>query len=190
MRLPRIIAIVGQRRSGKDTLAEHLVNHYQYKNIKLAHHLKQVCKTLFNLTDDEVEGDKKDEVHPEWNIKPRQLLQFIGTEIMQFEIGKILPNQNRCFWVRRMCDDINRQPDQRFVISDVRFIHEIEYLRSKFLSELMILRVERDIKLVADVDSHVSECEHQLINVDHVIQNNGTIDELYKSIDNIIINQS
>ena len=39
---PKIIAICGVMRSGKDTIANHLVENYGYENVKIADTLKRV----------------------------------------------------------------------------------------------------------------------------------------------------
>lgn len=184
-----IVALVGHRRSGKDTVANYLVNHYTYENMKLSYYLKECTKIMFDLTDEDLETDKKDNVHPKWNIKPRQIMQFLGTEVMQFQLDKLIPDLHRCFWVKRLCDDIDKHPNKSIVISDVRFQHEISYLKEKYPTRLCIVKLVRAINTEEDVDQHISEQEHAHIKADHLIVNNGTVHQLYNNVD-IILNQS
>ena len=107
-KMPKIIAICGAKRSGKDVLAEHLVNKYNYERVAFANPLKVAVKNLFNFDDDQVgigkdEGtDRKDIVDERWGITPRAALQFFGTEIMQEKIQELLPNMKRNFFANTL----------------------------------------------------------------------------------------
>jgi hypothetical protein len=96
--MPKIIAICGAKRSGKDVLADYLVKKYNYERLAFADPLKLTVKNLFNFDDDQLgigedKGtDKKDIIDERWGITPRAALQFFGTEIMQEKIQELLPN--------------------------------------------------------------------------------------------------
>lgn len=185
--LPRIIALVGQRRCGKDTVANYLTSQYGYKNIKVASALKDVCMRLFSLSDEEVEGDLKDVVHPVWLVPPRRLMQFIGTEVMQFQIEQVLPGQDRCFWVKRLCKELdNMAPDTTVVISDIRFIHEVNYLQNAYKNDVFVVTINRDTNAKDDLDAHISETEHASITSDVVIHNNASLTHLYANIEDVL----
>ena len=69
------------------------------------------------------------------------------------------------------------------MITDVRFYHEIELLKKIGAKFILIIRVGLNNK-----DSHMSENElNDFRDYDYLIINDGTIEELYDKIDNIIM---
>ena len=48
---PDIILLCGKKRSGKDTIAEYLVENYNFKHYKITQKLKDCVKVLFNIDD-------------------------------------------------------------------------------------------------------------------------------------------
>ena len=195
--MPKIIAICGAKRSGKDVLAEHLVNKYNYERVAFANPLKIAVKNLFNFDDDQVgigkdEGtDRKDIVDERWGITPRAALQFFGTEIMQEKIQELLPNMKRNFFANTLKNYIeNAENDKRYVISDLRFIHEHEMLLNMpniSINDIMIIRVIRPSENRAkEQEPHISELEYVDIPYDIIMINNGTIDDYIRRFEQII----
>ena len=198
--MPKIIAICGAKRSGKDVLAEHLVNKYNYERVAFANPLKVAVKNLFNFDDDQVgigkdEGtDRKDIVDERWGITPRAALQFFGTEIMQEKIQELLPNMKRNFFANTLKNYIenaeNSGNDKRYVISDLRFIHEHEMLLNMpniSINDIMIIRVIRPSENRAkEQEPHISELEYVDIPYDIIMINNGTIDDYIRRFEQII----
>ena len=199
-KMPKIIAICGAKRSGKDVLAEHLVNKYNYERVAFANPLKVAVKNLFNFDDDQVgigkdEGtDRKDIVDERWGITPRAALQFFGTEIMQEKIQELLPNMKRNFFANTLKNYIenaeNSGNDKRYVISDLRFIHEHEMLLNMpniSINDIMIIRVIRPSENRAkEQEPHISELEYVNIPYDIIMINNGTIDDYIRRFEQII----
>ena len=196
-KMPKIIAICGAKRSGKDVLAEHLVNKYNYERVAFANPLKIAVKNLFNFDDDQVgigkdEGtDRKDIVDERWGITPRAALQFFGTEIMQEKIQELLPNMKRNFFANTLKNYIeNAENDKRYVISDLRFIHEHEMLLNMpniSINDIMIIRVIRPSENRAkEQEPHISELEYVNIPYDIIMINNGTIDDYIRRFEQII----
>lgn len=181
MQLPRIIAICGAKRSGKDTIANILSEYYGYKHIKIAQKLKDICKILFSFTDDQLETDIKENIDHRWNITPRQAMQFIGTEIMQYQIQHLLPNVDRNFWMHSVIKEIDANPNTKYVISDMRFLHEAQMLKDKDPTTLFI-KINRNMKK-NETDPHVSELEFNAIKEDLLIKNDNTIDILVNQIE-------
>lgn len=176
-----IIAICGGKTQGKDTFANYLVQKYNYKNIKIAQQLKDVIKFIFNFNDDQVNGSSKDIIDEKWKVKPRDLMQYIGTDIMQFNIQSIIPNIGRKLWIKNFIENnINNNVDKRLVISDLRFLHEYEELKN-YNNNIIFIRIERDT--IKSNDNHISEIEHEVIPVNYIIKNNDSIEELHKNID-------
>lgn len=167
-RLPKAIAICGLKRSGKDTIADYLCQEYHYEKVKIAHPLKHVMKYLFNLTDDQIEGNEKDVVDPRWSVEPRKLMQFFGTEIMQYKVQEVLPEIGRSFWIKRLVEEHLSRPEL-LVIPDLRFVHEYDVLK-KYNVEFW--RVERQFDTAyVKPDDHVSELEYLNIPVCKVFEN-------------------
>jgi hypothetical protein len=194
--IPKIIAICGAKRSGKDVLAEHLVKKYNYTRIAFAEPLKVAVKGLFNFDDDQVGigkdigSDRKDIIDERWGITPRAALQFFGTEMMQEKIQELLPNIKRDFFANTLVNHINNaEDDRRFVISDLRFIHEYERLLniSKIsIRDILIIRVIRPSKdRVKEQEPHISELEYTKIPYDIIMINNGSIEDYINRFEKI-----
>lgn len=195
--MPKIIAICGAKRSGKDVLADYLVKKYNYERLAFADPLKLVVKNLFNFDDDQVgigedEGtDKKDLIDERWGITPRAALQFFGTEVMQEKIQELLPNIKRNFFANTLKSRIeNAEEGKKFVISDLRFIHEYYMLAT--LSNIankdkMIVRVIRPSNnRTKEQEPHISEVEYTNIPYDIIMINNGSIDEYISRFEKLI----
>jgi hypothetical protein len=175
------IGICGKKRSGKDVIADYLVSNHSFQKKKIAENLKSVVKLLFSFTDQQLEDDSKDDIDIRWGISPRKAMQFIGTDIMQFEIQKIMPNIGRNFWMNSFLQTLN--PNNKIVISDIRFKHEYEAIKSAGHKFLMI-KVERPG--LTKEDTHSSETEFEDIPIDITIQNDGTLDDLINQISRLV----
>jgi len=196
--MPKIIAICGAKRSGKDVLAEHLVAKYNYTQLSFAEPLKVAVKGLFNFDNEQVGigkdngEDRKDIIDERWGITPRAALQFFGTEMMQEKIQELLPNMKRNFFANTLVNHINSaEEDTKFVISDLRFIHEYERLLniSKIsIRDILIVRVIRPTKdrIKEPEPVHISELEYTKIPYDIIMINNGSIEDYINRFDKII----
>ena len=200
-KMPKIIALCGAKRSGKDVLAEHLVKKYTYERVAFADPLKLAVKSLFDFDDDQVGigkdngKDRKDIVDENWGITPRSALQFFGTEIMQEKIQELLPNINKNFFANTLKNNIinkmNTNEGQRFVISDLRFMHEYEALFSipKIRKhDIVVIRVIRPSNLSNHCaeEPHISEREYMKIPYDVIITNDDTIENYINKFEKII----
>ena len=186
--LPSIIALCGYKGSGKDTVANYLVDKYNYKHYKISDKLKEIIKILFDLSDNDLE-QKKEEVNDKWNTTPRRLMQFIGTDMFQYKLQELLPNINRDFWIKSLFTEdlmnkINNE-NYKIVISDLRFLHEYEIISNLYVS-YSILKVKNN--RIEQNDTHISENEFNQININGIIQNDSNLETLYNNIDNIIFN--
>jgi hypothetical protein len=190
--VPRIIGLCGCKRAGKDTVAEYLVskNPTQMRHAKISTVLKDTMRNLFNLRPEQLEGAEKEDIDPRYGVSPRKLMQFFGTEIMQIELQKIMPDVGRSFWIRQFLErELPRHaPDQlgqdsnTLVISDLRFMHEYEELR-RVDPHALFIRIERSD---AQPDGHVSEHAYKAISVENVLRNDGTKEELYAQLDVLV----
>jgi hypothetical protein len=189
-----IIGFMGKKQSGKDTAAKFLINNYSFKRYAFGDPVKKICKIMFGFNDEQLYGDKKECIDPDWNISPRQAFQVIGTEFAQFGIYKHLPELNekvphRELWVMSFkkwyWDNLKEDRNLRVVISDVRFSHEVNAIR-----ELggIIVKINKDN---IPLDSHTSEKEMDNISphkIDYKISNNEGIPELNTKINQIYCN--
>ena len=172
-----IVAICGAKRSGKDVVADYMVQKYNYEKVKLAEPLKQVVNTLFDFTQDQTgETDEKDQIDERWNITPRQALQFFGTEVMQYKIQELLPEVGRNFWINSLVNRLH--PNKNYVVSDLRFYHEYEQLVKH---GALIIRIDRPS--LVSTDTHASEEEYKTIPYDILLPNTGDIHDLLVKLD-------
>lgn len=177
----QVIAICGLKRCGKDTVANYIQHKFEYKHVKISQPLKDVCAYLFNWSQNQLEDNVKDVIDPKWGITPRDAMKFFGTEVMQFKLQELLPNVKREFWVRKL---IESSSEKKIVISDVRFMHEYDVLKSN-CPNLIVIKIAKHEKLIT-YDTHSSETEWKRIKEDYFIQNDGSISELYDKIDVIL----
>jgi hypothetical protein len=122
-----IIGITGKAGAGKDTIADYLVSNHNYTKIALADPIKRLVKDVFVLSDkevyDRVEREKPMTQWNNWSV--RKLLQYIGTEAIRKNIDDYV-------WVKHLWFTIEpklkENPDLNFVIPDIRFPNELDYL--------------------------------------------------------------
>ena len=189
--MSNIIAICGAKRSGKDVLAKYLVATRGFKKLSFAEPLKKAVRELFNFNDiqvgideDNAVGDEKEIIDERWGISPRKALQFFGTEIMQHAIDELIPNTNRGFLADILLSRISCDSCDSYVISDMRFLHEYNKLKSSAkIRSLIIVKISRpSINIVESAggvrDTHISENEYIDIPYDVEIINDGSISDL------------
>jgi hypothetical protein len=133
---------------------------------------------------DNAVGDEKEIIDERWGISPRKALQFFGTEIMQHAIDELIPNTNRGFLADILLSRISCNSCDSYVISDMRFLHEYNKLKSSAkIRSLIIVKISRpSINIVESAggvrDTHISENEYIDIPYDVEIINDGSISDL------------
>ena len=190
--MKRIIAICGAKRSGKDVLANHIIEKYGYTRLSFAEPLKQLVKQLFNFSDEQVglidgDNDEKDTIDERWGISPRKALQFIGTEVLQHKIQELIPNIGRDYLANILLSKIEN--DKTYVISDLRFIHEYEKIKHL---DIDIIKVIRPSLTTGDEgeqndEQHLSEVENLYIPCNKEIINDGTLEDYINKFENLYI---
>ena len=184
-----VVLLCGFKRSGKDTIAKVLQQHYGYTHLKIATPLKEGLKAMFNFTDQQLEGDEKDKLVPSLNKTPRDVMKFVGTDLFQMEIQKFMPHVGRNFWVNSVISRIEQAPSEqkRTVISDLRFHHEIRafmamWQQRPYDMQVSVVKVIRNNSpRYYNVDKHESELEHTQFCYDYVI-NNDVYEEFVEKI--------
>ena len=164
-----IILLCGYKRTGKDTFATYIENNYGFKHHKFANGLKRGLKHLFGFNHAQLEGDKKEEIDVRWGISPRDAMIFVGTYMFQHEIQKLIPNIKRNFWVKQLMDDIDI--NDNIVISDLRFIHEYEYMKNNIHVPIYIVKIINPKLLIYQKDMDETETEHLQFKFDNIIMN-------------------
>ncbi len=188
-----VVALCGRRRAGKDTVAEHLCRAHGFLHVKLSRQLKDGVACFFGFTPEQVDGDEKDEVDPRWGVAPRAALQWLGTDVMQHRIAELLgPGFLRRFWATQLAHSMAAVPGKsdegcrRFVVSDVRFKHEVDVLRERFGKEaVMCVRITRarHADAQADADAHSSEVESDAVPCDVEVLNDGLVELLLARVE-------
>ena len=172
-----IIGLSGYARSGKDTVADHLVSTYDFAQYSFAASMKEAMYRLNPIVHSDSIGplryqalvdvyglDKVKETHPE----VRRLLQVFGTEVGRDMFGKN-------FWVDLV---LNNLKSFHVVISDVRFTNEADAIRAKGGQIWRVNRVG-----IGPVTGHSSEIDLDNYDFDLVINNNSDIESLNRQVD-------
>lgn len=182
-----LIGITGYKRSGKDTAGEYFIKQ-GYIKYAFAGPLKKACKEIFMFTEEQTEGDDKEEYDDRWNISARKVFQRFGTEIFRERLSEFYPemeNIKQNFWTYRFKiwyhNQLNINKDVKIVVTDVRFDNEVEIIK-----ELggIIIKVER--KNVDDKDQHKSETSMGKIKYDYLVKNDSNIKNYYKKLSEIV----
>jgi len=178
-----IIGISGLKQSGKDTAAQYLVKNFGFTRVAFADPIKDQMYILnpWVKTNDEhtslrlasvVDAAGWDRAKEEY-LEIRRLLQIYGTEVARDSFGADI-------WVNSAFRQIQSKNLKNIVITDVRFQNEIEAIR-KYGGKLIKIKSNRTITN----DDHVSEQDLPDSKFDSIVINNGTIEDLYISVEKL-----
>jgi hypothetical protein len=205
-----IIGICGFIGSGKDTIADYLVNFHEFRRESFASTLKDAVASVFGWDRTMLEGRTKvarewrEQVDPWWaerlsmpTLTPRWVLQYWGTEVCRKSFHDDI-------WIASLENKLRNSKDD-VVISDCRFPNEIQSIKN---AGGMIIWVKRgelpdwyDTAVLANQGHNVSAQELKMKKIhasetawvgtefDFVLENNTSIDELYLKIESLIKNQ-
>jgi hypothetical protein len=205
-----IIGICGFIGSGKDTVADFLVNFHEFRRESFASTLKDSVAAVFGWDRTLLEGrtaearEWREQVDPWWaerldmpTLTPRWVLQYWGTEVCRRGFHDDI-------WIASLENKLRNSKDN-IVISDCRFPNEIEAIKK---ANGIIVWVQRgalpewyDDAVSANQGNniginamklrkiHASEWAWLGSEFDHVIDNNGTIDDLFKQAQGLVIGQ-
>jgi hypothetical protein len=197
-----IIGICGFIGSGKDTAADYLVNFHEFRRDSFAATLKDAVAAVFSWDRELLEGRTKaarewrEQIDPWWaerlnmpNLTPRWVLQWWGTEVCRRSFHDDI-------WIASLEARLRNAKDN-IVISDCRFPNEIIAIKNAGGKVIRVVRGEDpewyDVAVetnqgnfnhmaTAYPDVHASEWAWVGTSFDAVINNNGTVDDLYKQI--------
>ena len=205
-----IIGICGFIGSGKDTVADYLVNFHEFRRESFANTLKDAVAAVFGWDRTLLEGRTKEarewreQVDPWWaerlampTLTPRWVLQYWGTEVCRRAFHDDI-------WIASLENKLRNSKDN-VVISDCRFPNEIQSIRDAGGKIVWVQRGELpdwyDTAIKANLGHnyavqdlkmrkiHASETAWVGTNFDTIIDNNRSIDDLYQQAKLIVSNE-
>ncbi len=177
---PILIGLTGRARSGKSTAAKHLVGTYLLEHYAFADPLRDGLMAIFNLDPTDFEGERK-ELPLAWlDRSPRQLMQSMGTEWarnnLHPDVWVLLAEQNLDYMTKALGAVLG------FVISDVRFENEADFIRRRGGKVIHIFRPGAKA-----VNPHISEAGVAAHKDDLTLTNYGTVKEFLSSLDEMFL---
>lgn len=205
-----IVGFCGLIGSGKDTAADYLVNYHGFRRDSFANALKDALSSIFGWDRTLLEGKTKesrawrDQVDTWWatrlnmpNLTPRLMLQLWGTEVCRSGFHDDI-------WIASLENKLRKTTDD-VVISDVRFPNEITAIHN---AGGIVIRIKRGndpdwfsaaesfnrgpvanptwslskMKL-QNLNVHASETSWVGGDIDAVIINDSTIDDLFEKVE-------
>lgn len=171
-----IIGLAGYAGSGKSTVAEILAIDSngvpRALRLAFADPIKKTLKELYNLSDEQLYGNKKFEIDPRYNLTPREMMQKFGTEVCR----QIYPET----WTNYLKIKIQAMPIHfSYIIEDVRYENEVRTIKSLGGVIWQVKRKNRPIISGA----HSSEIPLPPETIDAIIINDGSKEELRKAVE-------
>lgn len=204
-----LISVSGLIGSGKDTIADFLVQQHGFVRMSFAAALKDVVAIVFGWDRELLEGRTpesrawREQVDLWWaerlgipKLTPRWVLQQWGTEVLR-------RNFHDDIWVaaleRRLLETT-----QSVVITDARFPNELSVVRQSGGKNLLVKRgpdpdwydaairtnLENSNEMLMRSDVHPSEWSWVGRDFDYTVYNDSTIEKLYESINKIVCKKS
>jgi hypothetical protein len=161
-----IVGVVGKKNTGKDTFANIFIkSRPDFKIYHFGDPLKKLCSFLSDIPLENFNDRTKKEGIP------RQMMQYIGTDIFRKCISED-------YWVQVFSSWWEENKHQNIIIPDVRFQNEIDFIKQKNGKIIKIIKSFSSID-----DKHISETGiDYLQGVDTTIENNGTLEEFIEKI--------
>jgi len=205
-----IVGFVGFIGSGKDTAADYLVNFHGFRRDSFANTLKDAVAAVFGWDRTLLEGRTnesrqwREQVDTWWadrlnmpTLTPRWILQYWGTEVCRMGFHDDI-------WIASLENKLRKTKDN-IVISDVRFPNEIKAIHNAGGTVVRVKRGEDpdwySIAIAANkghefaieelkrLKIHSSETSWIGCKIDQVIENEGTIEQLFSHLNNIVKDQ-
>lgn len=172
MKNPKIFIVSGKARNGKDTTCNMIREYYEDKglktiNLQYSSYIKEYAKKISDWDGSE-------------ETKPRELLQYLGTEIIREKI-------DYNFFVNRIIDDIKVYSFffDIITISDARAKVEIDKVRDSFsnVKAIKVIRTNFYDGLTCEQRKHFTETDlDDYENYDYILENDSTLDDLNKKV--------
>lgn len=177
-----IIGLHGLAGSGKDSVGLYLEDVYHFERAALAKQIKDAACVLFGLTPEHFDDRNLKETEIPWLGKsPRQVAQLLGTEFGRRYFGSDIwiktAKQRLDAWRADFLEQ-TFHPLCGFVLTDIRYEDEAAWVRSEGGTVWHIQRPG-----IIPVSSHSSENGIDVAHGDFVIENDGTLNDLYDKVD-------
>jgi hypothetical protein len=185
-----LIGVVGLIGSGKDTVSKRLEQKHGFRRDSFAKSLKDAVSAMFNWDREMLEGNGdnsrqwREQPDKFWSKKfgktvtPRWVLQHFGTEVMR-------QHMHDAIWIDSCLSRYDGKPT---VISDTRFQNELKTIKENKGQIILVKRGELPTReQMQERGAHKSEWDWMGWNFDHVIDNDGTKEDLYKKVDDLIV---
>lgn len=135
-----ILGISGKRESGKSALAKALVP-YGFTRVSLANPIKEMCKRLYGLTDEQVYGKEKETP----TVYKRTDGSYFTPRDILIREGSLKRSIDKDYWCKELENYVAqwKTDSTKIVMDDIRFLNEIDYFKklgAKFV------RIERNQK--------------------------------------------
>ena len=184
-----IIGLTGYKGHGKNFYAPFFVEN-GYTPYAMANPIREVGKVVFGWTDEQMDGEGKEKVDLFWGISFREFATTFGTEYAQKMLSKkfcLFKSQTgRRIWVKWFIRWYEKSPIKDIVITDIRFLHEVEAIYKLGGVVIRIVRPNRKPKRWWQfwVRVHDSEKHVMKLPVDYEIENldTDTVDDCRKKV--------
>lgn len=184
-----LIAVAAEAYSGKDTFCDFIEvmlrkRGHAVRRRGFADPIKEgFCQQVLGMTRDQLWGDEKEVVDPYWGFSPRWAMQTVGEGLRQMI--------DRRVWVRSPNGPVELaklNPDTVYLVNDLRHPEEADAVR---MNDGYTVRLKRDNRppTSGGIEGHVSETSLDLFEVDEVVNNNSTIEDL-KDHANIVVERA
>jgi hypothetical protein len=195
MESKNLVAITGLIGAGKGTVERILCEQFGYTKMAFGAALKDACAIIHPRWDRKMlEGDTPESRHwreqtdPHYACKfgipgytPRLALKRLGTECVRHNLADNA-------WVEACMHVVDANPDKRFVISDARFMNEVNAVRARGGT---VVHVTRGPKHVAEAmvkmkNGTLHKSEHMTLSNEYVpdvvLNNTGSIADLERTV--------
>jgi len=168
MSLPKIIGILGRSRSGKDTIANIILDLYPEYSIKrFAQPIKNALKEIYDFSPEQLEDDSKELIDIRHNITPRQAMQ----EMTHYYLEKHGPD----FFSKKIFKLYDTQEAKQIIIPDVRYEHDIKEIRNRGGIIIKVIRPSNSFQHL--IEDHINSLQG-----DYNIMNDKDIPSLKNKI--------
>jgi hypothetical protein len=204
LRSLKLIGIHGYAGVGKDTVADYIQSRHQDCYIEaFAAPLKRACAAAFGLNVEEFNRREWKEAETFWSVTPRNIAQFVGTEMFRDMVIKLYPQFKFSHWVRLLEARLTGvsfppegegyyEPGDTIIIPDVRFQDEANWIWEN--GGILIHLIRKGCEGKVGIPGHASEAGITVPDglffdseVRHyLISNNSTLGDLYTTVNSFI----
>lgn len=90
--------------------------------------LKEACRHIFSFTEDQLYSNKYDSIDEYWGATPKQIIEYVGNDLLNKQLHSIIPTITENFWVKSLDKKITDNPNVDIIITEIKTKEEIEML--------------------------------------------------------------